>query len=196
MMSDPLLSPFKLGRYSAPNRMVMAPMTRTRADADGTPPSLTAAYYAQRASAGLIVTECTKISEQAHGIVNSPGISSEVQVAGWRKVVSSVHEAGGRIFLQLWHCGRVSHVRIRNGELPVAPSALPATGKFRWPGGELDFEAPRALELHEITAIVDDFRKAAGHAATWWMSSCKMGPINAAIATAALWPIAAASRWK
>jgi N-ethylmaleimide reductase len=75
-----------------------------------------------------------------------------------------VHEAGGRIFLQLWHCGRVSHVCIRNGELPVAPSALPAAGKFRWPGGEVDFEAPRALELHEITAIVDDFRKAAGRA--------------------------------
>jgi N-ethylmaleimide reductase len=164
MMSHPLLSSFKLGRYSAPNRMVMAPMTRTRAEADGTPPSLTATYYAQRASAGLIVTECTKISEQAHGIVNGPGIYNAAQIAGWRKVVSSVHEAGGRIFLQLWHCGRVSHGRIRNGELPVAPSALPAAGKFRWPGGELDFEAPRALELHEITAVVDDFRKAAASA--------------------------------
>src|SRR5580692_2673696 len=127
MMSDSLMSPFKLGFYSAPNRMVMAPMTRTRAEADGTPPSLTATYYAQRASAGLIVTECTKISEQAHGIVNGPGIYSAAQVAGWRKVVSSVHAAGGRIFLQLWHCGRVSHVRNQpEGRLPVAPSAIVA----------------------------------------------------------------------
>src|SRR5882757_11454413 len=148
MMSDPLLSPFKLGRYSVPNRMVMAPMTRTRADADGTPPSLTATYYGQRASAGLIITECTKISEQAHGIVNGPGIYGAAQVAGWRQVVSSVHEAGGRIFLQLWHCGRVSHVRICNGDLPVAPSALPAAGKFRWPGGNRDLEGPAALKFH------------------------------------------------
>lgn len=166
VISDALLSPFKLGLYALPNRMVMAPMTRTRAQADGTPTALMADYYAQRASAGLIISECTKVSEQGHGIVNSPGISRAAQATAWSHVTSAVHQAGGRIFLQLWHCGRVSHSRIRNGKAAVAPSALPAAGKLKTPDGLLDFEVPRALELNEISAVVDDFCGAAGHALT------------------------------
>jgi N-ethylmaleimide reductase len=166
MTSDVLLSSFKRGLYAMPNRMVMAPMTRTRAQSDGTPTPLMADYYAQRASAGLIVSECTKVSEQGHGIVNSPGIYSAAQATAWSHVTSAVRKAGGRIFLQLWHCGRVSHTRIRNGQPAVAPSALAAAGKLKTPDGLLDFEVPRALGLNEISAVVDDFRTASGYALT------------------------------
>jgi N-ethylmaleimide reductase len=117
-----LFTPVQLGPYTLPNRIVMAPMTRLRAIAS-IPNSLMATYYSQRASAGLVVTECTMVSPLSLGYINCPGIYSEEQVAGWRLTTNAVHEQGGRIFLQLWHSGRVSHSALLDGELPVAPSA-------------------------------------------------------------------------
>lgn len=118
-----LFSSVKLGPYELPNRMVMAPMTRLRAGEGGVPHPLNATYYAQRVSAGLIVTECTMVSPQSLGYMNCPGIYSPEQVEGWRLVTDAVHERRGRIFLQLWHCGRISHPSLQEGGvLPVAPS--------------------------------------------------------------------------
>jgi 2,4-dienoyl-CoA reductase-like NADH-dependent reductase (Old Yellow Enzyme family) len=122
-----------------PNRIWMSAMTRTRASDDNVPTILMAQYYAQRADAGLIVTECTAVSEQSKGIINGPGIWRQDQIAGWRRVTDAVHAAGGRIYCQLWHCGRVAHPDMRGGELPVAPSPLPAQGKFKFPDREADF---------------------------------------------------------
>ncbi|MBD0343789.1 MAG: alkene reductase, partial [Coleofasciculus sp. Co-bin14] len=158
-----LFSPVKLGPYTLPNRMVMAPMTRLRAI--GTiPQPLMATYYAQRASAGLIVTECTMVSPLSYGYMNCPGIYSQEQVAGWQKITEAVHANGGRIFLQLWHCGRVSHPSLLGGELPVAPSAIAAVGSVHTPEGKRTLETPRALETDEISEIVEQFRKGAENA--------------------------------
>ena len=155
-----LFSPVKVGPYTLPNRMVMAPMTRLRA-IDSVPQPLMATYYAQRVSAGLIVTECTMVSPLSLGYMNCPGIYSSEQVAGWREVTEAVHAKGGRIFLQLWHSGRVSHPSLLGGELPVAPSAVAAVGELHTPDGKRPMEAPRALETHEISEIVEQFRKGA-----------------------------------
>jgi N-ethylmaleimide reductase len=163
-MKKDLFSPYRLGPIELRNRMVMAPMTRLRAYPDGLPSPLMEAYYAQRASAGLIITECTKVSEQGHGLVCSPGISTAAQATAWGAVTRAVHAAGGRIYLQLWHCGRISHSSVRGGELPVAPSAVAVKGQYRSPVGSLDFETPRALETGEVSRIVDDFRKGARYA--------------------------------
>ncbi|HYW32477.1 MAG TPA: alkene reductase [Gemmatimonas sp.] len=163
--SAKLFTPLTLGGLALPNRTVMAPMTRTRATADGVPTALMAEYYAQRASAGLIVTECTQVSDQGHGIIRAPGIHREDQVAGWRQVVDAVHSAGGRIYLQLWHCGRASHPSIRrNGELPVAPSAIAAAGEFFTPAGRQPLPVPRELDATEIPSIIEDFGRAAANA--------------------------------
>jgi len=158
-----LFSPVKLGSYRLPNRMVMAPMTRLRA-IDSIPNSLMATYYAQRASAGLIVTECTMVSPLSLGYMNCPGIYLPEQVEGWRLVTSAVHERGGRIFLQLWHSGRISHSALLGGELPVAPSAIAAPGEIHTPEGKRPMETPRALETHEIPEILDQFRQGAENA--------------------------------
>lgn len=158
-----LFSPVKVGSYTLPNRMVMAPMTRLRA-IDSVPQPLMATYYAQRVSAGLIVTECTMVSPLSLGYMNCPGIYSSEQVAGWREVTEAVHAKGGRIFLQLWHSGRVSHPSLLGGELPVAPSAVAAVGELHTPDGKRPMEAPRALETHEISEIVEQFRKGAENA--------------------------------
>jgi len=158
-----LFSPVKVGPYTLPNRMVMAPMTRLRA-IDSVPQPLMATYYAQRVSAGLIVTECTMVSPLSLGYMNCPGIYSSEQVAGWREVTEAVHAKGGRIFLQLWHSGRVSHPSLLGGELPVAPSAVAAVGELHTPDGKRPMEAPRALETHEISEIVEQFRKGAENA--------------------------------
>jgi N-ethylmaleimide reductase len=158
-----LFSPVKVGPYTLPNRMVMAPMTRLRA-IDSVPQPLMATYYAQRVSAGLIVTECTMVSPLSLGYMNCPGIYSSEQVAGWREVTEAVHAKGGRIFLQLWHSGRVSHPSLLGGELPVAPSAVAATGSLHTPEGKRTLETPRALETHEISEIVEQFRKGAENA--------------------------------
>jgi N-ethylmaleimide reductase len=158
-----LFTPVQLGPYTLPNRMVMAPMTRLRA-IDNVPNSLMATYYAQRATAGLIVTECTMVSPLSLGYMNCPGIYSQEHIAGWRQVTDAVHEKGGRIFLQLWHSGRISHSSLLGGELPVAPSAIAASGTLHTPIGKVAMETPRALETNEIPEIVEQFRKGAENA--------------------------------
>ncbi|MDJ0673882.1 MAG: alkene reductase [Calothrix sp. MO_167.B42] len=158
-----LFSPTKLGAHTLPNRIVMAPMTRLRA-VDSIPNSVMATYYAQRASAGLIVTECTMVSPMSNGYMNCPGIYSPEQVEGWKQVTQAVHDRGGKIFLQLWHSGRVSHPSLLNGELPVAPSAVAGEGTLHSPIGKVTLETPRALETQEIPEIVEQFRQGAVNA--------------------------------
>ncbi|MCH7382620.1 alkene reductase [Acinetobacter dispersus] len=171
-----LFTSYNLGDLTLPNRIVMPPMTRSRAEAGNVPTALMAEYYAQRASAGLIMSEGTQISQQGQGYAWTPGIHSSVQVAGWRKVTSSVHQAGGRIFAQLWHVGRISHVSLQpNGMAPVSSSALRAEGVkvFIDPEGKgalagigemVQHSMPRALSKSEISQIVRDFAVAARHA--------------------------------
>ena len=159
-----LFDPLPLGPLTLPNRVVMAPMTRTRAADDGTPTPLMVEYYRQRASAGLVVTECTEVSPQGHGIVRAPGVHRPEHVAGWRAVTDAVHGAGGRVFLQVWHCGRVSHPDLRGGEPPVAPSAVAAEGQIYTPSGPQPFPTPRPLALAEIPAVVESFAAAARRA--------------------------------
>jgi N-ethylmaleimide reductase len=163
-MSDALtvLSPVKLGPYELPNRLAMAPLTRCRASSDGIPNELMVEYYRQRASAGLIISEATPVSPQGKGYPYTPGIYNDAQIRGWQAVTSAVHEKGGRIFLQLWHVGRISHPSLQpEGALPVAPSALRPAGQASTEQGPQDFVTPRALELAEIPGIVEQFRHGA-----------------------------------
>ncbi len=165
MATPDLFTPFQLGALALPNRVVMAPMTRNRAGPGNVPGALAAEYYAQRASAGLIVTEATQVSPQGVGYPGTPGIHSEQQVAGWRRVTDAVHAAGGRIFLQLWHVGRISHPSLQpGGALPVAPSALAAKGDAFTASGPQPFVTPRALETTEIPGVVAQFEAGARHA--------------------------------
>jgi N-ethylmaleimide reductase len=161
-----LFQPFQLGDIAVPNRIVMAPLTRNRATrGTDAPGELNAAYYRQRASAGLIVSEGTQISQQGQGYIWTPGIYTDQQVAGWRKVTDAVHAAGGRIAIQLWHVGRVSHTSLqRDGGAPVAPSAIPAATKTYIASGFAEVSAPRALALEEIPAILRDYERAARNA--------------------------------
>jgi N-ethylmaleimide reductase len=159
--TSPILQPVTLGGLRLKNRVVMAPMTRSRADDAGVPPDYAADYYAQRADAGLIITEATNISAQARGYPRTPGIWTEAQVAAWRRVTAAVHRRDGKIFLQLWHTGRMSHPDMLAGALPVAPSAIRPEGQIRVHDGMKDFVTPRALETAEIAGIVDDYRQAA-----------------------------------
>jgi N-ethylmaleimide reductase len=159
-----LHSPFRLGDLELPNRFVMAPMTRSRAVAGNVPNPLAATYYAQRASASLIVTEATQVSPQGVGYIRTPGIHSAEQVAGWKAVTDAVHRAGGKIFAQLWHVGRVSHPDFHDGALPVAPSALPVDGEAFTTRGRTKLVTPRALETSEISGIVAQFRQGAENA--------------------------------
>jgi len=159
-MEKNLLSEVTVGRLNLKNRMVMAPMTRSRAP-QNLATELMAKYYSQRASAGLIITEGTQISEQGVGYPWTPGIHTPEQAEAWKVVTDAVHEEGGRIFAQIWHVGRISHPVFHNGNLPVAPSAIGATGKHFTHKGMLDLETPRALELHEIPMVVNDYAKAA-----------------------------------
>jgi N-ethylmaleimide reductase len=162
MTDTALFEPYKLGALTLSNRIVMAPLTRNRAGASFVPSPFAAEYYAQRASAGLIISEASQISQQGQGYQDTPGIYSQEQIDGWSKVTSAVHAKGGHIFLQLWHVGRVSHVDLQpGGKAPVAPSALRADTKTFVNGGFSDVSEPRALTLDEIPGIVDDFRKAA-----------------------------------
>ncbi len=164
--SDPrnLFLPYGLGDLPLRNRAVMAPMTRSRAVAGNVPNPLAATYYAQRASAGLIVTEATQVSPQGVGYVRTPGIHSAEQVAGWRTVTDAVHGAGGKIFLQLWHVGRISHPDFHDGALPVAPSAIAAQGTVFTAQGPKPMVTPRALTLAELPGIVEQFRAGAENA--------------------------------
>jgi N-ethylmaleimide reductase len=160
-----LLSPYKLGRYELPNRLVMAPLTRNRAGEGNIPGPLNATYYAQRASAGLIISEASQVSPQGMGYPATPGIHSPEQVEGWKLVTDAVHQQGGRIFLQLWHVGRISHPSLQpNGELPVAPSAIAPKGNASTYEGEKPFVTPRALETEEIPGIVAAYRQGAENA--------------------------------
>jgi len=160
-----LFSPIQVGAYTLPNRIIMAPLTRNRAGAGNVPTDLMVTYYVQRASAGLLITEATQVSPWGQGYPATPGIHSPEQVAGWRKVTDAVHAAGGRIFLQLWHVGRISHPSLQpNGELPVAPSAIAPAGDAATYEGGKPFVTPRALELHEIPDIIAQYRHGAENA--------------------------------
>jgi len=162
MMS--LLSPYKMGDLTFRNRMVMAPMTRCRAVERNVPSPLAVTYYTQRASAGLILTEGSQVSTQGIGFDRTPGIYSSEQVAGWKKVTAAVHQAGGNIFLQLWHVGRMSHPDYLNGDLPIAPSAIPVGEDIHTPQGKKKIPVPRALFPDEIPSIVHQFRQGARNA--------------------------------
>lgn len=165
MPDKTLLEPYSLGSLTLANRVVMAPLTRNRAGAGLVPSDLAATYYAQRASAGLLITEATQVSAQAQGYQDTPGLYTQEQIDGWRKVTDAVHAKGGRIFVQLWHVGRVSHVALQPGGVaPVAPSAIRAVTKTFVNNGFADVSEPRALALNELPGIVSDFRQAAANA--------------------------------
>ncbi len=160
-----LLSAYHLGSLRLPNRTVMAPMTRARAiDGDDVPHPQASLYYSQRAGAGLIITEGSQISRRGAGYIRTPGIYSPKQIEAWSDVCRSVHSAGGRIFLQLWHVGRVSHPDVIDGEMPVAPSAIAAEGEAFTRAGPKKLPVPRALETHELSGIVTEFENAAWNA--------------------------------
>lgn len=160
-----LFDPLKLGDLELPNRILMSPLTRTRAVGDGNLPNdLMVEYYRQRASAGLIISEGVPVSPQGVGYENVPGIWSDAQVAAWKPVTRAVHEAGGRIFMQIWHVGRVSDPSFLNGELPVGPSAIACPGHVALMRPKKDHVVPRALDRAELPGIVEDFRKAAENA--------------------------------
>jgi N-ethylmaleimide reductase len=160
-----LLKKYTMGPIELRNRIVMAPMTRSRADnPDHVPTDLMAEYYAQRASAGLIITEGSQISPMAVGYINTPGIHSKAQVEGWKKVAHAVHERGGKIFLQLWHVGRMSHPDFHNGELPLSASALNPNSRSFTPEGFKDTVTPKAMTLDEIKETIADYGRAAKNA--------------------------------
>jgi N-ethylmaleimide reductase len=160
-----LLSPLTAGAFQLPNRVLMAPLTRCRADADHNPTPLMAEYYAQRASAGLIIAEATMVMEGNSSFWMEPGIYSEAQVKGWKAVTDAVHAKGGQIVLQLWHGGRACHPLLNGGAQPVAPSAIPITGdEVHTPEGKKPYVTPRELRDDEIPGIVAGFKKAAENA--------------------------------
>ena len=164
-MSQPLLKPIKLNDLELKNRVIMAPMTRSRAANEGNVPNdLMVTYYTQRAGAGLIIAEGSQISKQAVGYINTPGMYSQEQVAGWRKITDAVHAEGGKIFAQLWHVGRMSHPDFHNGEYPVAPSAINPNAQAYTPQGFKNTVTPRALTIPEIKQIVQDYKTAAKNA--------------------------------
>ena len=162
--SSPILQSTTIGDLTLRNRIVMAPLTRSRSSDDGVPPEFAADYYAQRAGAGLVIAEATNISPQAVGYALTPGIWSQEQVEAWRPIVKAVHNDGGLFFLQLWHTGRISHPDLQGGKLPVAPSAIKPVGQAFTKNGMKDHVTPRALETDEIPPIVEDYRLAARNA--------------------------------
>jgi len=164
-MAVDLFAPVTVGRLTLPNRIVMAPLTRNRAAAGGVPQAMNVEYYRQRASAGLIVSEASPISPQGIGYPGTPCIYSAAQVAGWREVVAAVHAAGGHIFLQLWHVGRISHPSLQaDGQPPVAPSAIRPAGEAITHEGMQPFVTPRALAAEELPEIVQHYVRASRNA--------------------------------
>ena len=160
-----LLSPFHLGKDVINNRIVMAPMTRSRANIDGEVGASTVLYYTQRASAGLIISEAINISKQAIGYPCTPGIYTQSQIQAWKKVTQAVHDNGGKIYAQLWHTGRVGHSLVKHGELPVAPSAIGIQGQKHFTfDGPKDYETPIELTILQIKAIIQEYKQAAIHA--------------------------------
>lgn len=163
-MTASLFEPITLGAIEAPNRIIMAPLTRGRAGPGFVPNELAREYYRQRASAGLIISEATGISQEGLGWPNAPGLWTDAQVEGWKPVTEAVHEAGGRIVAQLWHMGRVVHSVFNDGKPPVSASATQAPGKAHTPVGRLEYEVARPLELSEIPRVIADYAKAAENA--------------------------------
>ncbi|MEO6848854.1 MAG: alkene reductase [Chthoniobacterales bacterium] len=159
-----LFDPLRVGDLELPNRIIMAPLTRCRASEGRVPNALMQEYYVQRASAGMIITEATIVSPMGAGYPNTPGIWSKEQVQGWSHITKGVHEAGGRILLQLWHVGRVSHPSYLHGALPIAPSAIAPEGHVSLLRPMQSFVTPRALETHEIPRIIEEFRQGAKNA--------------------------------
>ena len=159
-----LFSPLQIASIKLKNRIVMAPLTRCRSVEENIPNELMAKYYAQRASAGLIISEASQISPQGIGYPCTPGIHTQDQIDGWKKTTHAVHEKGGKIFLQLWHVGRISHSSFLSGELPVAPSAIKPAGEVYTFEGMKDYETPKALSIPEIQEIVQTYADAANNA--------------------------------
>ena len=156
-----LFDPLQLGALTLPNRIIMAPLTRKRAGVDRVPNAMMAEYYGQRAGAGMILSEATSVSPQGVGYLGTPGIWNDSQVEGWRQVTTQVHGGGGRIFLQLWHVGRISDPELLDGQFPVAPSAVAAAGHVSGLRPKRPHPVPRALETEEIPGIVENFRRGA-----------------------------------
>lgn len=164
-MTDKLFTPLTIGTMTLPNRIVMAPLTRNRAAEGNVPHDLNVQYYAQRATAGLIISEGAQISPEGQGYLATPGLHADEQVQGWRAVTDAVHAKGGHIFAQLWHVGRVSHTSLQQWEQPpVAPSAITAKTQVFTTKGFVDASPPRALETEEVARVVEDYRKAAENA--------------------------------
>ncbi len=153
-----LFEPLQIGAYTIPNRIIMAPLTRSRAGSERIPNDLMATYYSQRAEAGLIISEATAVHPMGVGYANTPGIWNNEQIEGWKKITKAVHDKGGKIFMQLWHVGRISDPMFLNGELPVAPSAIAASGHISLVRPQKNFVTPRALRTEEIPMIVEYFR--------------------------------------
>jgi N-ethylmaleimide reductase len=183
-MTSPLFTPVRLGALTLPSRIVMAPLTRSRAGEGNVPSPLAVEYYRQRASAGLIITEATQISPQGQGYAWTPGIHSAQQIAGWHRITSAVHEAGGRMVLQLWHVGRVSDPMFQpGGALPVAPTAMPVPAKAFVPGPDgkgifVDVPIPRELTTAGIEQIVVDYAQAARNAIAAGMDGVEVHAAN------------------
>lgn len=159
-----LFTPLKVGALTLANRILMAPLTRARADLTHMPNDLMAQYYAQRASAGLIVTECTMIAPDTSAFITEPGIYSPEQVQAWKKITDAVHAKGGKIVMQIWHAGRAAHPLLNHGTQNVAPSAIAVGGDIQTPNGKVAHAVPHALTTAEISALVDTFAEAAKHA--------------------------------
>ena len=159
---QPLLQDFKLGNITLKNRVIMAPMTRSRADnPENKPADIHVTYYKQRAGAGLIITEGAQVSERAVGYVNTPGIYTAAQVEGWKKVTEAVHNEGGKIFIQLWHVGRISHPKFHGGDKPLAPSAINPNEKVYTPEGFEQTTDPKEMSIQEIQETIQEFKHAA-----------------------------------
>jgi N-ethylmaleimide reductase len=164
-VASPLLQPVTIGGLTLRNRIALAPMTRARSGKSRVPNALMAEYYTQRSSAGLVITEATVIADYANGWNESPGIYTDEMASGWNQVTTAVHQAGGAIFLQLWHCGRASHSSFVGGKLPMAPSAIAINGDYiHTPDGKQPYEVPRAIETAEIAVVVKDYQLAARRA--------------------------------
>jgi 2,4-dienoyl-CoA reductase-like NADH-dependent reductase (Old Yellow Enzyme family) len=159
-----LFDPLQVGELRLPNRILMAPLTRSRAGASRTPNELMAQYYRQRAGAGLILSEATSVTAMGVGYADTPGIWSDQHIQGWKLTTRAVHEAGGRIFLQLWHVGRISHPMFLEGRLPVAPSAIAPAGNVSLVRPQIPFVVPRALEPAQIPGVIEDYRRGARNA--------------------------------
>ena len=160
VVENNLFDPVVMGEMTLPNRFIMAPLTRTRAP-NHQPNALMAEYYAQRASTGLLITECTMVSENTSSFGDDPGIYSQAQIEGWKLTTDAVHQAGGRIFMQIWHAGRAAHPLLNGGKEAVAPSAIAIEDETHTPEGKKPYTVPRELSIAEIKAIVADFRQGA-----------------------------------